>query len=176
MDVNTQNNTIVCRMHVYRAPNVIHACIQSSQRHICSTMHIHICTCMVEHIHICSTMHIHVYPFFQYWCSVCYARHQLHYFTFSTRCTLNNTYCQHMSRGQLCLPIFRGSGPTHPPGKKNLKPVQNCSNNSWMPSWKSFCHILSCSPELPWYTYTCLLIIGGKSGVSSAASGCTQYA
>ena len=39
---------------------------------------------------------------------------------------------------------------------------------------EEFCRILSCSLELPSYTYTCLLITGGESGVSSAG-GCAQY-
>ena len=65
---------------------------------------------------LCSAMY--TYPFFQYWwCSVRCARHQ-HYFTFSTRCTL---YCQHMSRGKLFLPIFRGSGPHTSSWKKGEK-------------------------------------------------------
>ena len=35
-----------------------------------------------------------------------------------------------------------------------------------MNALKSFCHVLSCSLELPSYTYTCLLIIGGKVGLA----------
>ena len=118
--------------------------------------------------------HAYIYPFFQYWCSVRCARHQ-HYFTFSTRCTLYDTYCHHMSRGKLFVPIFRGSGPHTSSWEKTLKKrktefktaqiIHECIHGEF------FCHILSCTLKLPSYTYNCsLLIIGGKSGVSSAVA------
>ena len=98
------------------------------------------------------------------------ARHQ-HYFTFSTRCTLYNTYCQQMSKGQLLFFAYIWPTPSWKivkKGKTEFKTAQiihECLRGRGF-FILYFCHILCCSLELPSYTYTCLLILRGKVGLA----------
>ena len=105
--------------------------------------------------------HAYIYPFFQYWCSVRCARHQ-HYFTLSTRCTLYNTYCQHMSRANyLCLYLEEVC--PHLILEKSEKPGSKLIMNAFMEEFLPHLELLTCMDD-PVNTYTCLLIIGGKVG------------